>query len=141
MDVGQLGKRGLIQGQPRLEPSRLQRIDRQHCQCVAGRRPGVVVAEQGVEPAPQSLQFCHKFLLPNVVQTQLCERLHLLESPSPPFRGGGVRDHQSGAARFSISPASVRYACAPLECWSNLSAGTPKLGASASRTLRGITVR
>ena len=46
-----------------------------------------------------------------------------------------------GAARFSISPAKARYACAPFESLSNFSAGTPKLGASAKRTLRGITVR
>jgi len=44
-------------------------------------------------------------------------------------------------SRPSISRASARYACAPADTASYSRIGRPKLGASASRTLRGMMVR
>src|SRR5438093_10996238 len=42
--------------------------------------------------------------------------------------------------RRRISPARATYACEPLHSRSSFTAGAPQTGASASRTLRGITV-
>src|SRR6185369_5102908 len=114
----QFVERRLVHPGPRLILAGADAVDRDRLQRV-GRFRLVAAGEQRIEAAAESFGSNHRRVL----------KSYAAAAVAPPLAA------DCASIRRNISPASARYASAPLDCGSSFSTGTPCDGASASRML------